>query len=381
MLTNGSIKLGRVQIFRDNPDDIRKLHKNPTPNTGGIAIGLSFAMGATVMFATFADIISSAFFGLLPFLIISASIIFITGIYDDTEGLTSGPKFATQILAGIIFLIGLDIHFVSQHIAFSEYSYVVRIPFYLICILWITACSNTVNLVDGIDGLAGTLSIVALLGISLIAMDWVVNGVLLLSLPLIAAVGGFLVFNRPPAKLFMGDTGSLFIGFMIGIMTIILAIYARHWMYSLALVLFMGIPLMDTVFSIIRRLKLSINPFESDNNHIHHILQRYFRGPGLAVLTLSTSAMLLAVIAILLTNTDNVPLFFGVYGVLFFLFVIIAVVYWAKLDKKSSLFLYQPDISETDEISEPRHILRSVFRLTDEDDDSDKKIKKTGSRD
>lgn len=364
ILGNGSVLLGRVHLFRDLPDDERKLHKNPTPNTGGLAIGFAFFAGAAFLFFATPEILTSAFRSFLLFFSISAAIILLAGFYDDLFGMGAGLKFLFQITAGAILIAGIDIHFVAEHIRFSEYSYAVRLPMYGVCLLWVVGSCNTMNLIDGIDGLAGSLGIVALFGIMVIGITWVVPDVSFFVIPLAGALLGFLVFNRPPAKVFMGDTGSLFLGFVIASATLILALNAEHWRYSLALVLIMGIPLMDTVFSVIRRLKLNMNPFESDNNHIHHILQRYFKGPGLAVLTMSAAALLLTIIAVLLSNTDNGVLFFTVYGLLFFLFVVIAVVYSVKLNDKSTILLYRPDI--TDNKENKSSYLKSVPLTNDE---------------
>ncbi len=337
LLSNIARRMGNNAIFRDYPDNIRKLHKRPVPSTGGLALVSATMLGGAILIPSMMEYMSPGMTGFTYYFAAAAGLIAISGVYDDVFGMSFKPKFIIQLVAAAIVLYGLETQFVAQHISYSETPLAGRLAIYGVLGLWMVSGCNTVNLVDGIDSLAGSLIMTVIFGITAISVSWGVVDVFPFIIPLAAAMLGFLWFNRPPASLFMGDTGSMFSGFIVSVAIIVLGVHATHWMHALSLALLLSIPLSDTIFAIIRRVKHGQNPFESDNNHLHHMLQRYFKGPGAAVLSLSAASVVMISIAILLSNITNITLFFFTYGILFGLFLIIAVTYSIKIQNRDSV--------------------------------------------
>lgn len=331
LLSHTARQIGNIAIFRDYPDNVRKLHKRPVPSTGGLALVGATMVGSALVIPFMMEMLSPGMTGFIYYFMAGAGLVATSGVYDDLYGLSFKPKFLIQVVAAIVVLYGLETQFVAGHIRYSEVFWGARVAIYGVLALWIVAGCNTINLVDGIDALAGSLLLTIILGITVISVSWGVVDVFPFIIPLAAGVLGFLWFNRPPASLFMGDSGSMFSGFVIATSIIVLAIHASHWMYTLSLALLLSVPLTDTIFAIIRRVKFKVNPFESDHDHLHHILQRHFKGPGLAVLTLSSASVIMITVAVLLSNIMRPVMFFSVYGILFGLFLIIALIYSIKV--------------------------------------------------
>ena len=347
LLSHSARQIGNIAIFRDYPDNVRKLHKRPVPSTGGLALVGATMIGSALVIPFMMEMLSPGMTGFIYFFMAGAGLVAISGVYDDLYGLSFKPKFLMQVTAAIIVLYGLETQFVAGHISYSEVSWGVRAVIYGVLALWIVAGCNTINLVDGIDALAGSLLLTVIFGITIISVSWGVVDVFPFIIPLAAGVLGFLWFNRPPASLFMGDSGSMFSGFVIATSIIVLAIHASHWMYTLSLALLLSVPLTDTIFAIIRRVKFNVNPFESDHDHLHHILQRYFKGPGLAVLTLSSASVIMVTIAVLLSSITRPVMFYSVYGILFGLFLIIALIYAIRVENCRSVLSAQ-DLADSD---------------------------------
>lgn len=355
MLSHLARKLGNIAIFRDYPDKVRKLHKRPVPSTGGLAIVAATMAGGLLLIPAMMEHMSTGMTGFTYYFAFAGALVAVSGIYDDVFGMSFKPKFFIQLFAAVIVLYGLETQFVAQHISYSETPLWGRLVVYAILGLWIVSGCNTINLVDGIDSLAGSIVLTVIFGILVISVSWGIVDVYPFIVPLAGAILGFLWFNRPPASLFMGDTGSMFSGFMIASSVIVLGVHATHWMHVLSLGLLLSIPISDTIFAIIRRIKFGQNPFESDNNHLHHMLQRYFHGPGVAVVILTASSVVMITIAVLLSNINSQSLFFFTFGILFGLFLLIAVTYSIKIQKRDSV-LYSQLVGITTEEKEPEHL-------------------------
>lgn len=288
------LRLSRRWQLLDQPDGERKIHAQPIPRTGGIGIaagffaplvGLLFYQNVFALELRQSGARVTAFFG-------GALAILALGVWDDLRGLNAWWKLSVQLLVGaLLWQAGLRVEQVS--LFGQAYSFgMVSLP---LTMLWVAGCVNAFNLIDGLDGLAagvGIFAAVALFGNAL--MDENVLLVLFAS-ALAGALLGFLAYNFSPALIFMGDSGSMTIGYVFA--------SAALWSYAkrstaLALllpVLAMAVPLGDTVFAFARRLLSGRSPFSSDRKHIHHRLMDAGLSHRKAVLTLYLVCTLLTV--------------------------------------------------------------------------------------
>ncbi|OEU76542.1 MAG: hypothetical protein BA864_01725 [Desulfuromonadales bacterium C00003093] len=248
---------GRVDI----PDD-RKIHENPTPRLGGVAIFLSLLLSCL----TFVPM-TEAVRGLL----IGGLIIFVTGLIDDLVGLSAKRKFVGEIIAclatigfGQIYLTNLGNLFGFGDIILPVWLGILFTVFAVVGVI------NAINLIDGLDGLAGGVSMIAI-GTFLVigVLDQNVTAVLLCA-ALAGAILGFLKYNFYPARIFMGDVGSLTVGFMLGFLAIHLTQTSGATISPMVPVLVLGLPLLDTIKVMLRRIRKHLSPFAPDNTHVHH---------------------------------------------------------------------------------------------------------------
>ena len=252
-------KLGAVDVPKDN----RRMHKQPIPRMGGLAIFLGFVITALI----FCDI-NKQLLGIL----LGAAVIVVLGIFDDIHALPALPKFFVQIVAACIpAFMGVTIEHISlfggDYITFGAWS----IP---VTVLWIVAVTNAVNLIDGLDGLACGVSTISAFSILVFTiLSPVVDfGVAMITAILAGACLGFLPFNLNPAKIFMGDTGALFLGFLLANISV-MGFFKTNAVISFAApFLILGLPLIDTMSAIVRRLLKGQSPFHPDRGHLHHKL-------------------------------------------------------------------------------------------------------------
>ncbi len=244
----------------DVPTDERRMHTKPTPRIGGLAIFGGFAISSLV-FGTYTPVLGAVLTG--GFLMV------VLGILDDVYRLKAWMKLVAQIaIAVVAVLYGIKIEHITLFGSLVEFG-VLSIP---ITILWIVGLTNAINLLDGLDGLACGVSAImsiTLLGVILIHGDY--ESALLMAI-LAAACLGFLPFNTNPARIFMGDTGSLFLGYTMAVMSV-QGVFKMHTVISFIIPLAMfALPLMDTLFAIFRRLRGGESPFSPDRKHLHHKL-------------------------------------------------------------------------------------------------------------
>lgn len=337
-LTHISILFAKTHNINDLPDELRKFHLNPTPATGGLAIGISFLIGLLLV-NEISPSSNEAINNFLWYFFAGSVVIFTTGVVDDVVGLSSKPKLILQTVAAVITIVGIYQEFFPRFANIESYGPLALAGIFFLIWFWIVANSNMINLIDGVDGLASTISLTILFGLMAIALSWEIEESSRFIIPLSAAILGFLVFNKPPASVFMGDTGSLLIGYAIAVISLVICFHAPHWMYSFSIVILLAVPGIDTLFSIIRRTKKGINPFESDHYHTHHILQKYFKSPALTVITLSSISLIFVLTSILLANTKGDVLYFTVLAILFLLVICLAVMYYYKMDAINSIVL------------------------------------------
>jgi len=249
-------KIGAVDVPKDN----RRMHKVPIPRLGGLAIAFSFIISVFLFYD-----VSNATLGM----IIGALIIILIGVIDDVYRIGSVFKFIAQLAAaGIVVWQGVVVQQVQIFGEWIHFGYF-AIP---ITILWIVGLTNAVNLIDGLDGLScgiSTISAVSLLVVTILIGDF---RIALLIAILAGACLGFLPFNKNPAKIFVGDTGAMFLGFVLAVVSI-QGVFKVHAVVTFVIpFLILGVPIFDTIFAMLRRLLTGRSPFSPDRGHLHHRL-------------------------------------------------------------------------------------------------------------
>ncbi len=251
---------------------IRKVHSNPVPRIGGVAIFVS-AMLLILPVLLLPNAVGEVFRDMklqIIALLATATFIFLVGLVDDVRGLRARMKLIAQLIAAmVICAVGIRIKIVGVAdwltINFGWFSWPLTL-------LWIVGITNAVNLSDGLDGLAAGISAVACGVIAILAIQGGQAVMAVLMLALLGSLCGFLVFNFNPAKVFMGDCGSLFLGFTIASSSVMCANKSSA-LVGLALpILALGIPIFDTLFSMLRRFLERRSIFSPDRSHFHHHL-------------------------------------------------------------------------------------------------------------
>jgi|SRR5579862_2796188 len=293
---NAALRLNLV----DRPDGARKLHRKPVPHVGGIPILLSIAAASVCL--TFLPwggtrFVTEALRSHWPILA-AMTLVFLTGLVDDLAGLTPRHKLLGLILAaGLACAGGIRINSIGPlHI-----SVWLAIP---ITILWLVGCATAFNLIDGLDGLATGVALLAMLG-TLISANLVGLGshyLLALALvPMAGALLGFLPYNFSPASIFLGDSGSLMIGFLLGSSSVLWSQKSPTFLGTIAPVMALSIPLLDVALSIARRFLRGKPIFSADRGHIHHRLLDLGFSPRNAALLLYGACLLSTAFAVALT--------------------------------------------------------------------------------
>lgn len=288
-----AFKIGAVDVPRDN----RRMHKRPIPRMGGLAIFFGFLL-STLLFVP----LKTHWRGML----LGAVIIVVLGIFDDIYALPAKPKFLVQILAALVAVyMGNRIEILSNPNLFSSDPYwtlgVLSIP---ISVLWIVGVTNAVNLIDGLDGLACGVSTISSMSMLVIALTVSEPDVAFLMAALAGGCIGFLPYNLNPAKIFMGDTGSTFLGFVLATVSV-QGLFKSYAIISFVVpFLMLGLPIFDTCFAILRRVAHGQSPMSPDRGHIHHRLIDMGFSQKQAVAVLYVISAILGLSAVLLITTS-----------------------------------------------------------------------------
>lgn len=316
-----SEKLG----IMDAPGE-RKIHSHPVSRLGGISIWLCtiLALTAIILFTHYPHR------KLLSGLVAGSSLMFLLGLIDDIYGLKANFKFILQItIASIVYCLGVKIH--SIYLPFYGIIGLPSILSYLTTIAWITGISNAVNFIDGVDGLAGSVIAVSSVTLGLISLVHGDSVSGLIAFILVGSMLGFLAYNFHPAKIFMGDSGALFAGFLLATLSIMYQMKTNDiTMYVPLLVL--AVPICDIIFSSVRRIVKGISPFVADAGHIHHKLLKYGLSQNQAVLVLVIFSVIMGAAATLIAATDTIKYF--IYAVILSSVMIILNIY-AKYERKN----------------------------------------------
>ncbi len=293
-VTPFAIKIAPKINAMDIPKDGRRMHTKAMPRFGGI----SMFLGTEAALALFLHHDPKVLMILL-----GGACIYTVGVIDDIRGMGARLKFILQILTAIlIYFGGIQIDFVRN--PFDEKAYIFFPDWlsFLITVLWVVGITNTVNLIDGLDGLAAGVSAIASGCISYTA---VLSGQYDGGLAMLAISGGalgFLPFNFHPAKIFMGDSGSLYLGFMIAAISILGSTKGATLIATIVPFLVLGLPIFDTTFAIIRRWVNGYPIMSADKGHIHHRIMATGIGQRRTVLIMYCISAIMGMVAILVVQ-------------------------------------------------------------------------------
>lgn len=274
------IRLARRYGLFDAPDALRKMHADAVPFTGGYAIIIAFALTFvgiwlfegegffTQQYASFAP--------MYMYIAEATLVIILLGIVDDLRELTYSQKFFFQFIASFLMILGAIKSSIFPSVFSPETSGVlVNSIGMVVSLLWLVGTTNAINMIDGMDGLAGATSLISAAALAAVSFLWgnPVLGIMLLTLS--GAITGFLLFNLPPARVFMGDGGSMFIGFVLAFSGWLLVDSGpKDFIAILVPIIILGLPVTDTLLAFFRRIVRGSNPFIPDLDHIHHMLAR-----------------------------------------------------------------------------------------------------------
>ncbi|MEK4634143.1 glycosyltransferase family 4 protein [Bacillus sp. 4A_MP3] len=306
-----AIKVGAV----DKPNH-RKIHSKTMPRMGGLAIFIGVIVGV-VCSGIYHETKMTA-------IIVGAFVIIFLGIIDDRYQLSAKVKFIIQLAVGIMIVsTGLkmeffSVPFLSERIELGWLSYPLTV-------LWIVGITNAMNFIDGLDGLAAGLSVIGLSTIAFMAFTGGKVLILSLSLVVIGSTLGFLVYNFHPAKIFMGDTGSLFLGYVISILSL-LGLYKSVTLFSIVIpIIILGVPIFDTTFAVIRRI-INNQPFYTpDKSHIHHRLIAYGLSHRMSVVIIYLIGCIFSFSAILLKSATVWLSLFIIFILILFIQIIVEI--------------------------------------------------------
>jgi UDP-GlcNAc:undecaprenyl-phosphate GlcNAc-1-phosphate transferase len=268
LLTKAVIALCRRYSLFDHPRR-HKRHKVPVPTLGGTAILIAFWVGIIVYLL----LDTEAFPGIrtsLPNILIGSLLIYGVGLADDLRPVSAWVKLAAQVAAGLLLYFGgLSINLLSLPIlgttALNGLSVVITV-------FWVIALSNAINLIDGLDGLAAGVSLIAAAAMMVVGIIYMIDSVILFSLVLEGALLAFWFFNRYPARVFLGDCGSLLIGYIFAVISLVVPIKSFTTAALFMPLVVLGVPLTETVSSFLRRLAAGKNVMKADRRHIFHYL-------------------------------------------------------------------------------------------------------------
>lgn len=270
----------------DQPN-YRKVHSKVMPRLGGLAVYISFLIGLLVFRPQDPHMI---------YLFIGSLIIIITGILDDIYDISPKFKFLGQMIAaGVAISGGFDLEFINLPFGGQLDFGVFTIP---ITILWIVGITNAINLIDGLDGLAAGVSSIGLITISFMAFLQGDQFVMMIALLMLGSTLGFLVYNFHPAKIFMGDTGALFLGYMFALLSLLGFKNITFFSFIIPIII-LGVPISDTFFAIIRRMIHNKPLTAPDQYHLHHRLLENGFSHRQAVLVIYGIAVMFSLAAVI----------------------------------------------------------------------------------
>lgn len=318
-----SFRIGAV----DNPN-ARRINKVPMPSAGGLAIVVSFTVASLFLMPRIlhTPIWELSYFDYIAPVVLGGLIVSFVGLLDDIFELSAKMKLMGIILAAVVIWYFTDFQFDSFKIPFGgPMIHFNGFVTFCLTILWIVSITNAVNLIDGLDGLVGGVSIISLTTMGLISYFFLYDTDIFLTLTifvLIVSIAGFFPYNYHPAIIYLGDTGALFIGFMIAVLSL-QGLKNATAVAVVTPILILGVPIVDTTVAIIRRTLSGKKFYEPDNMHLHHrLLAMGFTHRG-AVLVVYGIAMFFSLVSLLLNVSSRIGGVLLLIGVAFALEIFI----------------------------------------------------------
>ncbi len=321
----GVIRLCEKYDILDYPG-LHKRHKRPTPNLGGAAIFISFWLVLTGLVhfkpGSVAEITNP-----FPFIIGGGVIIFLLGVIDDLHPLRAKHKLALEMMVGLIlYLGGLKADWLSipgfGSASLGHFSAVITI-------LWVVGLTNAINVIDGLDGLASGVSFIAAVSMAIIGFLFGISSVVAISLTLAGAILAFWFFNRHPAKIFLGDGGSLLIGYIFAFISLIVPIKSFTAAALFLPLMVLGVPLIEIGSTFLRRFAAGKDVMKADRRHIFHYLAYLGLSQRQVVALFYLSGILLGTVAVIMFYFERILLL----GLLTLFMVVIFILFFILMGK------------------------------------------------
>lgn len=287
--------------WRDKPSQAHKTHRAARPNAGGIALLLSLTLALLSVRAGF-----EAIAGRLDVLLLAvapgAVLVSAMGLLDDLRGCRPLEKLLAQMVALALLHTGADVLGVSL---LADLPLALALGVATVVALWMLGLTNAMNLIDGIDGLAAGVSVFSGLGLVAFALLLGDPAAATLAAALTGASLGFLRTNRAPARIYLGDSGSLLLGYLLAVVGAVLLAHRPEPLMAVCLLLLGWVPLLDTAYAVLRRLRSGVSPFQADRDHIHHrIVARGVSTERAAFLLWALQALAVVAALAILTGAD-----------------------------------------------------------------------------
>jgi UDP-GlcNAc:undecaprenyl-phosphate GlcNAc-1-phosphate transferase len=317
LLTPVMRKIAIAQGVLDHPNSAHKSHKNPVPYLGGVAIIIG------VVIVSYIALISNNFtwsnFWLATSVLGPAIAMGLVGLWDDLKSLNPLPRFIGQSIAGLVIAIILVL---NNNVGNPTGITLLDVS---ITVLWIVGICNSINFFDNLDGgAAGTVSIAAI-SLTYLAITGNQYFIAALSIVIAGSTLGFLIWNRVPARIYMGDAGALFLGILLAILTVRFKPTTETSVSSFAIpILLLAIPILDTTVAVFSRLRRKVSPFQGGKDHLSHRLVRAGLSRKLSAITLWGLTSLFSFFAVLISQRNNGnELIIVLFSIIFWLFLFV----------------------------------------------------------
>lgn len=300
-LTPAAWRLAETFGVLDQPSERSVSHRVGIPLLGGLAVAGGFVFGLFIALRIHEPVVASSH---VMGLLLGGAVILAVGVWDDKYGMSAGAKFAGQGVAAVIAIVaGYQMGHLTEPISKTTFFFPAPVA-WIASMLWIVAITNAMNLIDGLDGLATGVGAIICATLTVTVAQAGLPFGLCIGLALFGGLIGFLPFNFPPARIFLGDTGALFVGYNLALLS--LEGYRQSTVITFVVpLLALAVPLMDTALSFFRRARRGTNPFRADRQHIHHRLLARRGSPRAAVLQFYFLTACFALIAVSFTDLQG----------------------------------------------------------------------------